>query len=83
MTYMQDLEIDLKKMLVAFANGELSTDDLIKSVKHIVYESYKHGQKAGPQPAPETAHKEITNTSRPSTEKRSGQAPFQKKYYKR
>jgi hypothetical protein len=51
MTYMHDLEQELHNRLVAFAAGDLSSNDFIVFVKQTVLASYHNGQKAGPRPA--------------------------------
>ena len=45
MTYMQDLEARLKKLLAGTPDGEVAI--IIREVKAIALESYRNGQKAG------------------------------------
>jgi hypothetical protein len=91
MSYMQQLESKLKGMLIAFASGDLSAEDVIKSVKQTVLESYRNGQEAGPRQSHEPYEEESgeRGTSPAATpqaqwnNKRSGGAPPPRRsYYK-
>jgi hypothetical protein len=75
MTYMQDVEGKVRGMLIAFGAGDLSQDDIIKSVKQIVLESYRNGQNARQADAPAGAAREVAQEFK---EKRSGQAPYRR-----
>jgi hypothetical protein len=83
MSYMQEVEKELRAMLTAFASGDLSTDQFIRTEKARMLESYRNGIEAGKLHAHDEGVKAIEKTFSPRTEKRSGQAPFRRKYYKR
>jgi hypothetical protein len=83
MSYMQELETRLKELLDAFAAGDISRDKLIGDIKLITLESYRNGIEAGKLHAHTEGVRAISETFHPSNEKRSGQAPFKKQYYKR
>ena len=51
MSYMQDLEQRLEKLLSATPEGE--REIIIREIKRITLESYRNGQEAGPARKPE------------------------------
>jgi hypothetical protein len=84
MSYMQELETKLKALLDAFAAGDISRDKVIGELKMLALESYRNGVDIGKGQVQSGGAREGENAPRPSTEKRSGQAPFRRQqYYKR
>jgi hypothetical protein len=84
MSYMQELETKLKHLLDAFGAGDISRDKVIGDMKMLALESYRNGVDIGKGQAQNGGAREAENAPRPSTEKRSGQAPFRRQqYYKR
>jgi hypothetical protein len=51
MTYMHDLEQKLRDWLISFADGDVSTDQIVTFLKQSHLESFRNGQAAGPRPA--------------------------------
>jgi hypothetical protein len=84
MSYMQELETKLKALLDAFAAGDISRDKVIADMKMLALESYRNDVDIGKGQAQSGGARGAENAPRPSTEKRSGQAPFRRQqYYKR
>jgi hypothetical protein len=48
---MQDLEQKLRDWLISFADGDISTDQIVTFLKQSHLESYRNGQKTLPRPA--------------------------------
>ena len=81
MSYMHELEVKLKDLIDAFTETDISRDTFIGEIKKIALESYHNGVAARKPETHATAEKEVAQEFR--NEKRSGQAPFRKTYYKR
>jgi hypothetical protein len=81
MSYMQELESKLKGILATFPAGDLSADDVIKSVKLITLDSYRNGVEAGKLHAHDVGVKAIQTTFHPGNERRSSpKAPFKSQH---